>query len=97
MKKRHVRKLMNRESATGKFVIKSDRRGEVIATVSGVSRTAPSVRRAKSLVKVTATYYKNYEFIVRNNRNETDSVISVNTKSQSSLEYKYRNIEIKKM
>ncbi len=92
MKKLRVGKYSNRDSATGKFVVKSDHGRSYTAIHNGVSASDHSTRKAKTAVKEAIRYNSNVNFIVKNDRVESKSAASVSSKSQSHLENKYKNI-----
>lgn len=86
MKNKYVKRHIKHDSTIGKEYFKTDIR----LTVSGIKIVKPRAHRTKILFK----YYKNYEFILNNNKSEYDLVVSVGSKSQASLENKYKSIKI---
>lgn len=95
MKKSKPGKYVKRDSSTGKFVVAKNDGRTVTAKFKGVSVTAPSARVARTKARGVVRYNSNVGFFLENDRNESDSAISITSKTQSSLEDKYRNIRSK--
>jgi len=95
MRKTKSGKYVKRDSKSGKIIVKNQSGKRVTATTGGVSVTSSSTRRAKTSAKKVATYNNNLGSFVKNDRSESDSAISIRSKTQSELEKKYAKIKSK--
>lgn len=57
--------------------------------------SALSINQSKSLKERALRYDNNLKFILENDRNESESAIFINSKSQSNIENKYKDINVK--
>ena len=95
VKHRSKNNSLERDSSTGEFVTK--RNGRCI-TVNGrgVRASGHSVRQAKVAAKKMVRYNNNINSYIANDLYEMASAVSVESKSKSKIEEKYKDIKIKR-
>lgn len=92
MRKEKSGKYIKRDSSTGRFFVTNVKNNSVTVKGRGVVVTSSSTRKAKTSAKGLVQYNKNVGLMLRNDRRESEMAESVSSKSQSSIENKYKNI-----